>query len=104
MPVRARITFKIAKLDFKIKLTRQPSYLSDLATDYKPVRDHRSRRLTSYYKPVRDHRSRRLTSYYKRDHRSRRLLQAEQRFITESARRSLRFGLPRFIRLYFYFE
>ena len=35
LPVRARTTFKIALLVFKIKLTHQPPYLADLIMDYK---------------------------------------------------------------------
>ena len=38
IPVRARITFKVATLVYKLRETRQPSYLSELISDYVPAR------------------------------------------------------------------
>ena len=42
LPVRARITFKVATLVYKLMKTRQPSYLSELISDYVPARQLRS--------------------------------------------------------------
>ena len=42
LPVRARITFKIATLVFKIRTTHQPPYLDALVVDYIPARTLRS--------------------------------------------------------------
>ena len=38
LPVCARITFKVATLVYKLRETRQPSYLSELISDYVPAR------------------------------------------------------------------
>ena len=42
LPIRARITYKIATLLFKIREVKQPMYLAELIEDYKPVRELRS--------------------------------------------------------------
>ena len=42
LPIRARITYKIATLVFKIRKVKQPMYLVELIEDYKPVREQRS--------------------------------------------------------------
>ena len=42
LPVQARITFKVAVMVYKIRETRQPTYLSELITDYIPSRSLRS--------------------------------------------------------------
>ena len=68
LPVRARITFKIATHVSKIKLTRQPSYLADLIMNYKPLRKLRS---------------------------ASRLLLPEPVFVAETARRFFRFSAAR---------
>ena len=38
LPIRARITYKVATLVFKILDVKQPTYLAELIADYKPVR------------------------------------------------------------------
>ena len=42
LPVQARITFKVATMVYKIRETRQPTYLSELIADYIPSRILRS--------------------------------------------------------------
>ena len=42
LPIRARVTYKIATLVFKIREVKQSMYLADLIEDYKPVRELRS--------------------------------------------------------------
>ena len=42
LPVRARITFRVATLVYKLRETRKPSYLSELISDYVPARQLRS--------------------------------------------------------------
>ena len=42
LPIRARITYKIATLVFNIREVKQPMYLAELIEDYKPVRELRS--------------------------------------------------------------
>ena len=42
LPVRQRITFKIACLTYKAKHLNQPPYLAELLTPYKPSRNLRS--------------------------------------------------------------
>ena len=42
LPIRARITYTIAALVFKIREVKQPMYLTELIEDYKPVRELRS--------------------------------------------------------------
>ena len=42
LPIRARITYKIATLVFKMPELKQPMYLAELIEDYKPARDLRS--------------------------------------------------------------
>ena len=39
LPIRARITYKIATIVFKIREVKQPMYLAELIKDYKPVRE-----------------------------------------------------------------
>ena len=41
LPVRARITFKIFTLVYKVRVTQQPTYLADLICDYTPARSLR---------------------------------------------------------------
>ena len=42
LPVRARITFKICTLVYNVRVTQQPTYLTDLICDYTPARSLRS--------------------------------------------------------------
>ena len=42
LPIRQRITFKLASVTFKLRLTHQPSYLYDLINNYEPPRLLRS--------------------------------------------------------------
>ena len=42
LPIRAKITYKITTLVFKIREVKQPMYLAKLIEDYKPVRELRS--------------------------------------------------------------
>ena len=41
LPIRQRISYKIAMLTFKVWLCRQPAYLADLIVDYSPSRSLR---------------------------------------------------------------
>ena len=51
LPVRARITFKVATLVYKLRETRQSSYLSELISDYVPARQLRSSSMTLLVEP-----------------------------------------------------
>ena len=42
LPVKSRVTFKIASLTYTIRKSGQPAYLRTLISDYKPTRDLRS--------------------------------------------------------------
>ena len=42
LPVKSRMTFKIASLTYTIRKFGQPEYLRTLISDYKPTRDLRS--------------------------------------------------------------
>ena len=42
LPIKQRVTFKLATLTFNIKPNNQPSYLRELLCDYEPVRCLRS--------------------------------------------------------------
>jgi len=42
LPIAERIQYKIALVTHKVLITRQPQYLSEVLTEYKPVRDLRS--------------------------------------------------------------
>ena len=42
LPIRARMTYDIATLVFKMREVKQPMYLAELIEDYKPARDLRS--------------------------------------------------------------
>ena len=42
LPVKSRVTFKIASLTYTIRNSGQPTYLRTLISDYKPTRDLRS--------------------------------------------------------------
>ena len=42
LPIRQRITFKLAAITFKLIHTHRPPYLYDLISDYLPVRNLRS--------------------------------------------------------------
>ena len=46
LPIRARLTYKIATLVFKVREVKQPMYLAELIEDYKPSRElHQTSRL-----------------------------------------------------------
>ena len=51
LPVRARITFKVAMLVYKLRETQQPSYLYELISDYVPARQLRSSSKTLLVQP-----------------------------------------------------
>ena len=57
LPIRTRITYRIATLVFKIHEVKQPMYLAELIEDYKPVRELRSTsRIISQYASCAQHR------------------------------------------------
>ena len=42
LPIRARITFKVVTVVYRLRLRQQPPYLADLISDYVPMRTFRS--------------------------------------------------------------
>ena len=42
LPVRQRISYKVAVITYKTRSTSKPAYLSDLLQDYRPARTLRS--------------------------------------------------------------
>ena len=51
LPIRARITFKVATVVYRLREWRQPPYLADLISDYVPTRTMRSSTKTLLAEP-----------------------------------------------------
>ena len=51
LPIRARITFKVATVVYRLRERRQPPYLADLISDYVPTRTLRSSTKTLLVEP-----------------------------------------------------